>query len=415
LQSIQEAEAYGGKPPFWDEAMAAMPGGTPPFLDPGALPARCAAAGLPAERDALLLEMAATAASDPALRAFAWYLHWRVFVAPEKGVPWGAPSFTRRLGDRAGILYLLLSLEFVPRLAAWHRRHGYPESVTAQTIRQIAAYEGNHLRGRGGPGVYPNQFPWLATYLIQPYVRLGRFEYQLHSYGGGASVWKRAADGQVIALAEDGIRVDRDGLRPAGEAAIAWTATLEETPATVTGFPVDPAGRILRTQVRLDRRVWAPCLAKGTTVLDLHIPAGGGMTWDAMADSFRQALDFFPRYHADQPFAALVVGTWFMDPQLAGLLPTGANPLRLQRAVYLYPTTPYPGLLWFVFFRDMVATAPADLPRDTSLQRALIPFLEKGGVWHGGGMFILPEDMRNLREGHYRDRFRVLRAELGIG
>jgi hypothetical protein len=58
---------------------------------------------------------------------------------------------------------------------------------------------------------------------------------------------------------------------------------------------------------------------------------------------------------------------------------------------------------------------PADLPRDTSLQRAIIPFLEKGGVWHGGGFFLLAEDMRNLREGLYRDRFRALRTEFGLG
>ena len=417
LREILEPGAYGGQPPLWAEAMSAMPEGALPFLDPAAIPARRAAAGLPAERDALLLGVAAAADSDAALRCFAWYLHWRVFVVPEQGVPWGAPLLIQRLGERAGAFYEVLALEFVPRLTVWHRHLGYPRTVTAQTIQQIASFETNHLRGRGHPGIYESQFPWLASYLVQPYVRLGRFEYQLHPYGGGVCVWKRTTDGQVLALAEDGTRVADDGLLLADDAAATagWTARLEETREAISGYPVDPAGRILRKQVSLDCAAWTPCFRKGATVLDLHIPAGGGMSWEAMVDSFRQALDFFPQYHADQPLSALVVNTWFMDPRLEDLLPAEANPLRLQRAVYLYPVPPAPGSLWFVFQRNTATADPVSLPRDTSLRRQLAGFLESGRTWNGGGMFLLPDDMRNPREELYRDRFRELQIELELG
>lgn len=416
LSAIQEPEAYAGQPPFWREAMAAMPAGMPPFLDAGTLSRRRAAIGLPAERDEVLGALAARVAADAALRHFAWYLHWRVFVAPEHGVPWGPPTLIRRLGDGAGLFYELLALEFAPRLTAWHRRQGYPPSVTAQTLEQVAAFEGNHLRGRGVPGIYERQFVWLAMYLVQPYVRLGRFEYQLHPYAGGVAVWRHTAGGEVLALAEDGTRVADDGLCLAGAAPAAegWTARLEESAGVIRGFPVDPAGRILRTAVSLDPADWTPCFRKGSTVLDLHIPAGGGMRWDAMVDSFRAAVEFFALHHADQPFAALVVNTWFMDPRLAEVLPADANPLRLQRAVYRYPVPPAPGSLWFVFQRDTAGVDPATLPRDTSLRRRLAAFLERGGTWHGGGMFLLPEDMLNLREGTYSDRFRALRSGLGL-
>ncbi len=415
LDAIREPAAYGGNPAHWDEALAELPAGPLAFLEPGALPARRAAVGLPPARDSLLATVAATIAGDPALRRFAWYLHWRIFVRPEHGSPWGAPSLVSRLGDQAGMFYELLALEFAPRLAAWHARLGYPHAVTEQTLQQIDSYEGNHLRGRGLPGLYENQVVWLATYLVQPYVRLGRFEYQLHPYGGGVSVWRRATDGQVVALAEDGTRVAEDGLQLAGEAPAAegWTTRLEETPNAVSGFPVDPAGRIVRVPVRLDRALWTPVFSKGSTVLDLHIPAGGGMAWDALVSSFRQALEFFARHHAGQPFAALVVSTWFMDPRLAELLPA-SNPARFQRAVHLYPVAPSPGGLWFVFLQDTATADPATLPRQTSLQRSLAAFLETGQKWHGGGMFLLPEDMRNPRDGRYRDRFRALRGDLGL-
>jgi len=410
LKALDEPAAHGGNPPFWNEAMTAMPEGPLPFLAPETLAARREQNGLPAARDPLLREMAATVAADPPLLALAWYLHWRVFVIPGRGVSWGAPPLTGRLGSRAGMFYELLALEFAPRLAARHREWGYPASVTAQTVKQVAAYESNHLRGRGEPGIYENQFPWFATYLAMPHVRLGRLEFQLCSYEGGVSVWRRAADGQVLALAEDGARVMDDGLLAGAADTGFWTATRREDEQTVEGFPVDPAGRILRQRVVLRRPEWTPVFSKGTTVLNLHIPAGGGMTWESVCDSFRQAQPFFTRHHPDRPFAALVVGTWFMDPRLADILPASANPLRMQRACYLFPIPPGPGGLWFVFLRDTVACDPATLPRDTSLRRALADFLASGKRWHGGGMFVLPEDLANPREGCYTEQFAALRA-----
>ena len=48
LNAIREPGAFGGNPPLWAEAMAAMPAGKPEFLDPAALSARRAAGGLAA-------------------------------------------------------------------------------------------------------------------------------------------------------------------------------------------------------------------------------------------------------------------------------------------------------------------------------------------------------------------------------
>ena len=419
LRALGEPNAFGGSPPFWDVAMAARPDTGAPFLDLATLSARRALSGLPAERDRMLHDMVLTISADRALQCLAWYLHWQVFVAPEHGGPWGCPPLHQRLGSRAGLFYQLLALEFAPCLARWHRQLGYPATVTAETVQQIASYESNHLRGRGEPGLYENQFSWLVAYLTMPYVRLGRFEYQLPAaYDGGVTVWRRTRDGHVLALAEDGARVADDGLLLAADApeAAGWTAHLVEDEAqkTVSGFPIDPAGRILQQSVQLPRDEWNLCLRKGMDVLNLHIPAGGCMTWDAMTESFQRARAFFAQHHPDRRFGALAVGTWFMDPRLAEILPADSNMLRLQRASYLFPTPPGSGGLWFVFLKKINGVDPATLPRDTSLRRALADFLATGKSWHGGGMFLLPEDMTNLREGCYSERFEALAAELGV-
>ncbi len=404
LALLGEPQAYSGSPEYWDEAMAAKPAGLLPFLDRESLPMRREAAGLTAEVDAALLRVMEIIQQDAALEQLAWYLHWRMLMAPEHGAPYGAPSLEKRLGEHAGAFYMLLALEWPTRLAAIHRQRGYPPEVTVETIRQIAAFAFNHQRRYGYPGIFASQFPWLATYLRDPYVRLGRLEFQLNPYGGGVNVWRRERDGAVLALAEDGVRVNAEGLRQAqNDPADGWCTSYAEEEAAVAGNPIDPAGYILPGTIRLSRSEWQPYLRRGDMVLNLHIPAGGGMTWEACVESFQRANVFFPQYHPEQPFNALVVWTWFMDPRLARLLPATANPLRLQRACYLYPTAPDAGGLWFVFLQP--TENPALLPRDTSLRRALGAFLDAGGTWHGGGMFLLPEDLAAPREGRYLEEF----------
>jgi hypothetical protein len=413
LEALQEPQAYGGNPPDWNEAMTALPRDPLPFLDKAALPGRIGEAGLLENHIGPLSDMIDLVAADGNLRLLAWYLHWRTFLVPQKGVLWGAPPLEKRLGPAAGLFYMLLALEFPPRLRAYHRGFGYPEEVTRETIRQLSCYEFNHLHGRGTQGVYERQFPWLSNYFLQPFVRLGRLEYQMSPYRGGVNVWKRSSDGAVLALADGGSRVDGEGLLAEADAD-SWTTLLKEADGSVAGHPVDPAGAVRRKEVRLPRPGWAPYLRAGDPVLNLHIPSGGGMDWVSVTDSFRKAVDFFKRYHPDRPWKALVVGTWFMDPRLDGLLPPDGNPIRFQHAVHLYPTPPQPDSLWFVFLRPVAGADPSSLPRETSLQRTLAGFLESGKNWHGGGMFLLPEDMEDPQPDGYRKRFRSLARELGI-
>jgi len=405
LEQLGEAQAFSGHPQFWDEAMTARPASRPIYLQREALSARREAAGLAADADATLLAAVEAIEADPVLAQLAWFLHWRVFVAPEHGVPWGPPILEKRLGILAGPFYQLLSLEFPTRLAEVHRQRHYPPEVTAETVLQLLAFDGNYRRGCGCAGIYARQFSWLTNYLLDPYIRLGRLEFQLHTYGGGVNAWQRRSDDAVLALAEDDVRVGPAGLRlaPDAPAEEGWRTSYREESDMVQGYPIDPAGYILPDPVRLSFDEWAPRLRRGDTVIDMHIPAGGGMTWEACIDSLQRASAFFPRYHPDRPFTALALGTWFMDPRLADILPSTANPLHMQRAGYLFPTSPAPDGLWFVFLQS--THNPAILPRDTSMRRALAAFLDTGATWHGGGMFMLREHLDEPVEGRYRAMF----------
>jgi hypothetical protein len=343
-------------------------------------------------------------------------MHWRVFVAPQGAGQWHCPSLGRRLGTRAGRFYLLLALDFPERLASWHRKLGYPREVTAETIQEIACYEAMHVAGEGVPGIYDGMYEWLSSYLVSPFVRLGRFEYQMREWDGGVGVFRRDSDGAVVAVAGDAARVGDDGLLLGDDApqTSGWTAKRGETAEAFTGFPIDPAGRIVRREVRLPRPDWRRVLAAGDAVLDLHIPFGGGMDRERVRDSLKRAAAFFPRYHPDRPVRMLVLTTWFMDPRVPEVLGEESNAARFQRACYLHPCDPDPDGLWFVLGAKFTEKPLDELPARTSVQRALAGFLKRGGKWHGGSMFVLPEDMPALRENAYRERFAPLAKELGI-
>jgi len=410
LQAIGEPGLWGGELSCWTEALEVLPSTTPAFLDAAEIPKLRAAAGLPPERDEALLALADEVRKDPALFLFAWYLHWRAFVVPERGVPWGAPELFERLGERSGLFYTLLVLGFAPALAARHRECGYPADVTAETLQQVAIFDRNHSRARGLPGIFPNQFAWLNVYLAKPYVRLGRLEYVLDDHFG-VNAWKRRCDGAVLALADEGTRVDDDGLvlLPDAPQSEGWTAHLKMKSDEVCGFPISPSGRILPNEIVIDPNEWTHCLRKGDIVLELHIPSGGNMSPAAVSESIGLALDFFPRHHPDLHFKALVCKTWFLDPRLQNLLDSKSNILRLQRSVYLTPSTDVGGGgLWHVFLCDPLVTPNSELPRDTGMQRIMADFLATGAQWHGGSLFVLADDLNRMKEGLYIRRFEMM-------
>lgn len=395
--------------------MRAMPKGLPEFLDKSTLKRRCASAGIPPSRAGLLAPLADAISGDPALLALAWYLHWRILINPGSGVPWGCPPLDKKLGRREGLFHLLIALDWPELLARYHRKLGYPAAVTAETIREISSFESAHIFGQGRPGIYPHMCAWLSTYLVGPFVRLGRFEYQLREFHGEYTAFRRGRDGAVVALADNGAGVDKEGLLAGGPVKRAWTASFRKGRAFFRGNPVDPGrGRIIRRKTALSRREWRSVLGKGDTVLNIHIPFGGGMDWRKVVDSLKMARAFFTRHHRNRRIKAVVLTTWFMDPRLADILPPDANPVKLQRACYLCPSLPGPGGLWNVFQCHIADTPLGRLPARTRVQRAIIRFLMRGGIWHGGAMFILLEDIPALREGAYSSRFAGLAGELGL-
>ena len=120
----------------------------------------------------------------------------------------------------------------------------------------------------------------------------------------------------------------------------------------------------------------------GVWVLSTHIPATGALTPASVDDSFRWARGFFADHFADYPTVDFYCSSWLLDPELAVVLPPESNMARFQQRWTLFGEAMRgdDDVLFFTFFRRGEVDLES-LPRETTLQRAIIDRLKAGGHW----------------------------------
>lgn len=327
-----------------------------------------------------------------------WHREWSDLPVDER--------VRARLGDRTSLFYLLAYMAALPSTEAQYRQLGVSMAVFDDTMLDFLNYlrDFHDLRGYWGYG----QFSWIWRHLTGELFRLGRLQYMLAPFHSGVKAFQRkgvtaqwpvkpaqqsspSADGRlagldVILLADPDQPLRADGhavgagQRPSEEAdlpAQAWAPVFIESVAGWRGHLVNPYGCVQPQAVFLPRGEWELVLQSGDTVLDLHIPRKDPLNAETCASSYRQALDFFPRVFPQRPWKALYCHTWFFTPQLQAFLPPESSIVRFQREFYLYP---FPGnvvFLWSFVFGEKYPD-PATAPRDTSLRRAVLDWIDQG-------------------------------------
>ncbi|MGN6741701.1 MAG: acyltransferase domain-containing protein, partial [Amnibacterium sp.] len=117
--------------------------------------------------------------------------------------------------------------------------------------------------------------------------------------------------------------------------------------------------------------------------LSTHIPETGPLTPESVDDSFAQAAAFFARCFPDYPTSRFHCGSWLLDPQLAEVLKPESNMVRFQKRWTLEggPSVADEDAIYFVF-RKRGMPDRSTLPRETTLQRAILDKLDAGGHWN---------------------------------
>jgi len=117
----------------------------------------------------------------------------------------------------------------------------------------------------------------------------------------------------------------------------------------------------------------------GMLVYSVHIPSGEALSKSLREISYKMAYDFF---HDDGPAQPMICycNSWLMWPKLLELLPAHLNLVDFIKEWTIYDTNEVEGFpdAWRVFGKDYRDQGD-QMPRQTSLQRALDDWLKKVG------------------------------------
>ena len=311
-----------------------------------------------------------------------------------RATPWTLQPLQKKYGDNAHLMCLAAALGLVPILKKLHASLSISEQITRDTCFQLNAYCNNHITGTGKPGIYPQQFNWLSVYQLPEsfMVRLGRFEFRRINYPFHSHVFRHKTTKELVIFANPEFQFDCSGFaieNTPGVPDCTFQSIYEEDDDTATGNPVSPDGRTSRETKTINKAEYDLILGHGMPVLDMHIPSGGGMTSEESERSFQLAKRFFAEHsEPDNMPVAIVCSSWIFNPNLPEILNPESNLVRLLKRVHPVPraSTQTDGL-WFIFLHEG-AFELLKAPRKTSLQKAVTRYIENGGRWRIGGMFL---------------------------
>lgn len=411
LGELQALDLLETVKPHWLESLASFPDGGPDFLRPEQITTNLQWCGFEAETEPVLVGVAGKIAAHRSLLYLAWHYYRMIYDYETDSSPLQFVPLEKALGDDGPIFYLLIALAVVPRMIIFHQRLGIPEQVTKETCLQVKCFCENYRRANGGRlGIF-EQISWLKNYVNGTlYFRLGRFEYWSQPFNQDYKVYRHRGNGRTIALAGPAWKINSSGLIEGigaeAEDKSCRQTVLKQNGSGTYGFPINPKGFVEQLPVSLPEADWECVLEKGVPVLVLHIPAGGDMSPEKCAGSFQQAFDFFRRFFPSPAPRAIICGSWMFSPILEQILPGDSNLTKFLRELYLCPINSRGNdALWFVFLQKPFDLATA--PRATSLQRAILSYLEAGNTWHNGGMFFMLDDIDRFGRQWYRSVYSI--------
>lgn len=362
------------------------------------------------------LDPALADAMRPAARRFAGHADLAAYFAGLVPALFGGRpdiSHAGLLPERIGALseadeyvfFALIALSAAPTRERVFASAGLPADAAQGAVRDVCIWIDHFFRNRNIAGISARILGWDYSVLNGTPLTLGRLQFVLKPFAEKLAVFRSAAD-EVLALAADGERFDRDGVCDGVDGEHdpeAWTASLAETATAVTGYPITPFGRAERRTVTLDKAVWKPVFRTGDWTLETHIPEEGPLDPAACGAAMRRAWEFFSRRHPDREIKSFSCLSWLLDPQYETILQPDSRILKFMRQYYLFPI-PESGADagWRIFGEDGLKNGLAEAPRRTGMQRRVADFLARGGKLRSGGGFLLPEELERYGQEPYR-------------
>jgi hypothetical protein len=148
-------------------------------------------------------------------------------------------------------------------------------------------------------------------------------------------------------------------------------------------------GRLQFALQRTSRSV-AGVLTPGDWVLEAHIPESGPLLPELVDESLAAAREFFAQRFAGRPVSVVTCNSWMLDPFLVDRVAPTSNVGGFIRRFTPFGDSSdgHTDALYFVFRTRDLSRVPT-LPRETSLQRAVLERLDRGESWQIAWGYLL--------------------------
>ncbi|MFD0960449.1 acyltransferase domain-containing protein [Paenibacillus chungangensis] len=299
------------------------------------------------------------------------------------------------MGSKDGMLAALLLLQMMPWTYRYYRKLTIPDAIFVHTMSDLSIWMVHHYREHGEWGV--SNLGWLFNHLGGRLFRLGRLQFKLSRFPYAAVVFRHMHDGRLLALSEGGVSYRMDG-RVDGtngiyeEDRFKRIARFQAEDEGFTGLPINGEGLAHDEEAYLSASEWKPVLRRGDCALEVHIAEGSKLDHELCRASMEEAISFYSTYFPEQPFHVFVCTSWLLDAQLQAILPAQSNIVKFQRDFHLLPVKSDERETYERVFGSGTLDITKD-QGDTSLRRAIIAHVESGRRLHGGGGFILRDEL----------------------
>ena len=253
-------------------------------------------------------------------------------------------------------------------------KRNLPEHVMKQVLQApefgITFFK---LRHNGEPGY--NLLYWYQLAIDCKLFRIGRLEYELFAkFAGHACIFENSEGSRATLAQELDLHVSGHAYGSPGyeDTDGRWTATITETDEHWIGHPFNEDGSVSHEAIQLSKSDWKKIISYGDPVISVHIPAGGGLTEEAVERSLTDAKAFFAQYFPDYDYRCFVCYSWLMDPQLVTMLGRDCNIAKFNlRFTKLTQKSSGTGVFTFVFLKPDTSFDLQTLPENTKLEQEL--------------------------------------------
>ncbi len=343
-----------------------------------------------------LLETAGSITGNHSLCMLVWHCA-RMFNSIKNAADYPSlffPGSKLLTGKFNGLINVIILLSGLDNALKLHRDRGISLKVTEDTFSDLRLWMNHYHRKYGRWGIEEQN--WLAYHFTCRLFRLGRLQYIHNSFNGELMVFRNKTGNQAVALSAAGVAYRSDGQRDGTNGIFdetgSWISDFSADEACIIGNPISPFGYAFKNTVRLNTNEWQPVLKKGSPILDIHIPEGERLSLDLCIQSLHLAEEFYKTHFPEKDYYAFTCRTWLFDAQFQKILPPDSNIVKFQRLFYLYPILGSDSQT----FSRVFGEKPEDLskaPKDNTLRKAILEFLEGGNHLHDAGGFILPGDV----------------------